>query len=424
MPKTKISEFDVDPANNTDINSINIAEGCAPSGINNAIRQLMSDLKEFQTGAGGDPVTVGGAFAANGGATLGDASGDALTINSSAVSIPNGLNFDSNTFVIDATNNNVGIGTTSISYRLDVLNSLRVQGTSFPSIYLNSTNTGGKNWRFYTGGTGQTDGTIILRNDTDSLDTFVVTSSGNIGIGTSSPAYKLEVNGGASAGFMRLASTANPTGFDIGVGGSGDPTAYIYNRNNTPLLFATNNTERMRIDSSGNLLVGRTSASFNTIGAAILAGGGMYIENDGGCGDINRIGSDGVTFAFYRSGGLVGNISVTTTATSYNTSSDYRLKDITGELTGYKERIMALQPKQGSWKADGSEFRGFLAHEFANQYPSLVNGEKDAVDAEGKPVYQGMQAGGSETIADLVAFVKDLVAELDTVKAELNTLKG
>jgi hypothetical protein len=55
MAKTKISEFDVDPANNTDINSINIAEGCAPSGINNAIRQLMSDLKEFQTGAGGDP---------------------------------------------------------------------------------------------------------------------------------------------------------------------------------------------------------------------------------------------------------------------------------------------------------------------------------------------------------------------------------
>jgi hypothetical protein len=55
MAKTKISEFDVDPANNTDINSINIAEGCAPSGINNAIRQLMSDLKEFQTGGGGDP---------------------------------------------------------------------------------------------------------------------------------------------------------------------------------------------------------------------------------------------------------------------------------------------------------------------------------------------------------------------------------
>ncbi len=62
MAKTKISEFDVDPANNTDINSINIAEGCAPSGINNAIRQLMSDLKEFQTGAGGDSLTAVGLY--------------------------------------------------------------------------------------------------------------------------------------------------------------------------------------------------------------------------------------------------------------------------------------------------------------------------------------------------------------------------
>jgi hypothetical protein len=62
MAKTKISEFDVDPSNNTDINSINIAEGCAPSGINNAIRQLMSDLKEFQTGASGDDFTVAGAL--------------------------------------------------------------------------------------------------------------------------------------------------------------------------------------------------------------------------------------------------------------------------------------------------------------------------------------------------------------------------
>jgi hypothetical protein len=66
MPKTKISEFDVDPSNNTDINSINIAEGCAPSGINNAIRQLMSDLKEQQTGASGDNFTVGGNLVVNG----------------------------------------------------------------------------------------------------------------------------------------------------------------------------------------------------------------------------------------------------------------------------------------------------------------------------------------------------------------------
>jgi microcystin-dependent protein len=70
MPKTKISEFDSTPANNTDIDSINIAEGCAPSGINNAIRELMSQLKNQQTGADGDNFTVGGNLAVTGTTTF------------------------------------------------------------------------------------------------------------------------------------------------------------------------------------------------------------------------------------------------------------------------------------------------------------------------------------------------------------------
>ncbi len=70
MPKTKISEFDSTPANNTDIDSINIAEGCAPSGINNAIRELMSQLKNQQTGADGDNFTVGGNLAVTGSTTF------------------------------------------------------------------------------------------------------------------------------------------------------------------------------------------------------------------------------------------------------------------------------------------------------------------------------------------------------------------
>jgi microcystin-dependent protein len=70
MAKTKISEFDSNPANNTDIDSINIAEGCAPSGINNAIRELMSQLKDQQTGAASDNFTVGGNLAVTGTATF------------------------------------------------------------------------------------------------------------------------------------------------------------------------------------------------------------------------------------------------------------------------------------------------------------------------------------------------------------------
>ena len=65
MAKTKISEFDTDPSLNTDIDSINIAEGCAPSGINNAIRELMSQLKNQQDGSSLDTFTVGNTLTIN-----------------------------------------------------------------------------------------------------------------------------------------------------------------------------------------------------------------------------------------------------------------------------------------------------------------------------------------------------------------------
>lgn len=71
MPKTKISEYSSNPSNNTDVNGINIAEGCAPSGINNAIRQLMADLKNQQDGTSGDNFTVGGNLTVIGSAALG-----------------------------------------------------------------------------------------------------------------------------------------------------------------------------------------------------------------------------------------------------------------------------------------------------------------------------------------------------------------
>lgn len=70
MPKTRISEYSTTNTDNSDIESINISEGCAPSGINNAIRELMVHLKEFQTGASGDPLTVAGTFVASGAGSI------------------------------------------------------------------------------------------------------------------------------------------------------------------------------------------------------------------------------------------------------------------------------------------------------------------------------------------------------------------
>ena len=70
MAKNKVSEWSPTPSNNTDISGINIAEGCAPSGINNAIRELMAQVKDMQAGTDGDNFVVGGAFTCTGAAVF------------------------------------------------------------------------------------------------------------------------------------------------------------------------------------------------------------------------------------------------------------------------------------------------------------------------------------------------------------------
>jgi len=79
MAKNKVSEWSSTPANNTDVGGIDIAEGCAPSGINNAIREMMAQLKDQQSGTDADSFTVGGALVVTGNTTL----SSTLTVNSS-----------------------------------------------------------------------------------------------------------------------------------------------------------------------------------------------------------------------------------------------------------------------------------------------------------------------------------------------------
>lgn len=75
MAKNKISEWSSTPANNTDVGGIDIAEGCAPSGINNAIREMMAQVKDMITGADGDNLTIAGTLALTGGLTLDGSAG-------------------------------------------------------------------------------------------------------------------------------------------------------------------------------------------------------------------------------------------------------------------------------------------------------------------------------------------------------------
>jgi hypothetical protein len=125
-----------------------------------------------------------------------------------------------------------------------------------------------------------------------------------------------------------------------------------------------------------------------------------------------------------------------TAAVTYNTSSDYRLKNNQAPLTGSGAFIDALKPKTWEWAESGIKAAGFIAHEFAEVSPSSVTGEKDGTQEEeyvvspaedGKeavkatrtvPLYQGMQASSSEVIANMVAELQSLRSRIATLEAQ------
>lgn len=241
-----------------------------------------------------------------------------------------------------------------------------------------------------------------------------VDSSGNVGVGTSSPGTKLEINTGSSYSGVRLKGTSSAsTGFEMTLGSNGK-TGYLWNYENDSLLFATNNTERARIESSGNFLHAKTSTSGTARGS--------WFDVVGALVEDQPAGAQAVYFRNSNTAADTGNITVNTSTTSYNTSSDYRLKHDIAPMTGALEKVAALKPVTYKWKVDDSEGEGFIAHELAEICPGAVTGEKDAVDAEGKPVYQGIDT--SFLVATLTAAIQELNAKVESLTAEIATLKG
>ena len=186
-------------------------------------------------------------------------------------------------------------------------------------------------------------------------------------------------------------------------------TGYTYG----DLIFSTRNvttdtqpSERARIDSSGNLLVGAT-ATVNAAKAYFAftsSNNGVYVADTTGVSGAQFMRFD--TASSVTCGSIVR--VAATSALTYNTTSDYRLKNVVGAVLGSGDRIDALEPIEYEWKATGTRTRGFLAHKFQEIYAGSVTGTKDEIDAEGTPIYQGMQASSAEVIADLVAEIQSL----------------
>lgn len=245
-------------------------------------------------------------------------------------------------------------------------------------------------------------------------------ASGNVGFGTTSP---------RSVGGYTALGLNNTTGvlIDCFVGGTRSSTTSttatdmtIGSITSMPLRFTTADTERARIDASGNLLVNQTA--LNGAGKVEIsydrAGSwGMQIRNTTGTTAATTF----IEFKYVNSTvGYIG--SSNGTSTQYNTSSDYRLKEDIAPITGALAKVVALKPVTYKWKSTGTLDEGFIAHELAEVCPSAVTGEKDAVDAEGKPQYQGIDT--SFLVATLTAAIQELKAIVDTQAARITALEG
>jgi hypothetical protein len=200
---------------------------------------------------------------------------------------------------------------------------------------------------------------------------------------------------------------------------SGDTNTGIFSPAADTLGFAEGGTEVGRFDSSGNLLVNRTtglgSAKF-VVEADTTTANPMTVSNS------RSSAATDYSILFYRNASLVGSVQTTLSATSYVTSSDYRLKENVQPMTGALAKVAALNPCTYTWKADGSAGEGFIAHELQAVVPDAVTGEKDAVNEDGSIKPQGIDT--SFLVATLTAAIQEQQQMIETLQAEVAALKG
>jgi hypothetical protein len=171
----------------------------------------------------------------------------------------------------------------------------------------------------------------------------------------------------------------------------------------------------MRITSGGDLLIGQqTNPATSRVAVQVQTGTANGINAQ----ITSNTGTSYPWSNYNASGTYVGGITCTSTATSFPTSSDYRLKTNIQPLTGAISLVSQLKPSTFEFNENpGETVQGFIAHELQEVVPLAVIGEKDAEDANGNPVYQGVDA--AKLVPLLTAALQEAVAKIEGLEARL-----
>jgi hypothetical protein len=205
----------------------------------------------------------------------------------------------------------------------------------------------------------------------------------------------------------------------------------VWHEQGLDVLFGTNNSEAMRIDSSGSVMIGKTTTSNIQVdgfevrqqsGAQVNltnSGNGvpaMYINNRYGAGTQQAI-------QFYFGSTHVGSITTTSTTTAFTNLSDYRLKENVVDIADGITRVKQLQPKRFNFIADANTtIDGFLAHEAQTVVPEAVTGTYNEIDEDGNPAYQGIDQ--SKLVPLLTAALQEAIGEIESLKARVAALEA
>ena len=390
MSKDKLTDYDSNASNNTDVGGISVAEGMLPSGVNNALRELMSHQKDFADGT--------------------------EAINALAV---DNLKLDGNTISSTDTNGDITIDPDGTGDTIIASGNVGIGAAPESFAKLEVKTSTDKNIAIFDNAAAPTIGAITDAGSSQALrfagqniimtgaggsgaEHMRIDSSGNVGIGTNAPhsGSKLHIlaagtaqlrldSGGAATGngsFIRFMKGGTDIAY-IGVAGtilgstSNDTMFYADGANN--MRFATNGVERLRLTSTGHLGINHTNPSFPLVvqGNAANHCSAFYVATNGYAAAL-----------FYDSSNTFrGQIQVGSGGTGYLTVSDYRLKTAVNYDWDATSRLKKLKPARFAWIADGDDavpVDGFLAHEVSHDSDGnplvleAISGTKDGMRDE------------------------------------------